>query len=77
MQEGIRLAQEFVAEAQQYVQGIYLMPSFGRYEMCGEILDALTTDNRPGAHRLDVGEEFSTQGPVVAAATDEAAEVAT
>jgi homocysteine S-methyltransferase len=49
MREGIRLAQEFVYEAQDRVQGIYLMPSFGRYEQCAEVIDALDSSRRPGA----------------------------
>lgn len=49
MAEGIRQAQEFLAEAQRYVQGVYFMPSFGRYEMVGELVKVL---RRPGA-RLD------------------------
>jgi hypothetical protein len=28
------------------VQGIYLMPSFGRYETCAQVLDALDSDRR-------------------------------
>jgi homocysteine S-methyltransferase len=45
MAEGILQAQEFLAEAQRYVQGIYLMPSFGRYEMVAELVKVL---NQPG-----------------------------
>lgn len=41
MREGIQLAQEFLAEAQRYVQGVYLMPSFGRYEMVAELVKVL------------------------------------
>ena len=40
--EGILQAQEFLSEAQRYVQGIYLMPSFGRYEMVGELVKVLS-----------------------------------
>ena len=43
--EGIAQAKEFLAEAQQYVKGIYLMPSFGRYEMVAELVKVL---NQPG-----------------------------
>lgn len=43
---GIRLAQEFVHEVQDRVQGMYLMPSFGRYEVCAEIIDALDLDRK-------------------------------
>jgi homocysteine S-methyltransferase len=47
--EGIEQAKEFLAEAQRMVQGIYLMPSFGRYEMVGELVKVL---NAPGWHSL-------------------------
>jgi len=49
MTEGIRLAQHFVDAAQDRVQGIYLMPSFGRYEQCAEVIDALDSSRRPGS----------------------------
>ncbi len=49
MREGIRLAQEFVDVAQDRVQGIYLMPSFGRYEQCAEVIDELDRSRRPGS----------------------------
>src|SRR5205823_3123330 len=39
--EGILQAQEFLAEAQRHVRGIYLMPSFGRYEMVAELVKVL------------------------------------
>ena len=34
-----------LAKAQRHVQGIYLMPSFGRYEMVAELVKVL---NQPG-----------------------------
>ncbi len=37
--EGVRLARELISEAQGLVDGVYLMPSFGRYETCAEVLD--------------------------------------
>ena len=43
--EGIAQAQEFLSDAQRHVQGIYLMPSFGRYEMVAELVKVL---NQPG-----------------------------
>ncbi len=49
MQEGIRLSQEFVEQAQGLVQGIYLMPSFGRYEQCAEVIEALDRSHKPAA----------------------------
>jgi homocysteine S-methyltransferase len=45
MAEGVLQAQEFLADAQHYVQGVYFMPSFGRYEMVGELVRVL---NQPG-----------------------------
>jgi len=38
VEEGVALAREFLQEARAYVQGAYLMPSFGRFEQCAEIL---------------------------------------
>jgi homocysteine S-methyltransferase len=39
--EGIRLAQELLSEARDSVAGTYLMPSFGRYDVCGELVKVL------------------------------------
>jgi hypothetical protein len=44
MQEGIRQSQEFLADAQAYCDGTYLMPSFGRYEMVAELVKVLDRD---------------------------------
>ncbi len=41
VEEGIRLAQELLIEAKDFVAGTYLMPSFGRYEVCGELVKVL------------------------------------
>lgn len=41
VEEGIKLAQELLSEAKDWVAGTYLMPSFGRYEVCGEIVKVL------------------------------------
>ena len=42
-QEGVRMAQELLIELMETprVQGVYLMPSFGRYEVACEVLDVL------------------------------------
>ena len=40
-QEGVRMAQDLLAEAVPHVQGVYLMPSFGRYEVAAEVLTAI------------------------------------
>ncbi len=39
--EGIRMAQDLLTAAQPHVQGIYIMPSFGRYEVAAEVLKAV------------------------------------
>jgi homocysteine S-methyltransferase len=39
--EGVRIAQELLLEARDEVHGVYIMPSFGRYSMAVEVLDAL------------------------------------
>jgi homocysteine S-methyltransferase len=44
MREGILQAQEFLAEAQRHVDGVYFMPSFGRYEMVAELVKVLNRD---------------------------------
>jgi homocysteine S-methyltransferase len=43
-QEGVKMAQELLLELKElpYVQGVYLMPSFGRYELACEVLDVLS-----------------------------------
>jgi hypothetical protein len=37
-QVGGEIAAEFIESARGYVTGIYLMPSFGRFETCTEIV---------------------------------------
>jgi homocysteine S-methyltransferase len=41
--EGVRMAQELLLELMElpHVQGVYLMPSFGRYEVACEVLDVV------------------------------------
>ena len=39
--EGVRMAQELLAELRPMVQGVYIMPSFGRYEVAAEVLEVL------------------------------------
>jgi homocysteine S-methyltransferase len=41
VEEGIKLAQELLMDAKDFVAGTYLMPSFGRYEVCGELVKVL------------------------------------
>jgi homocysteine S-methyltransferase len=39
--EGVKMAQELLVELRPYAQGIYIMPSFGRYEVAAEVLEPL------------------------------------
>ena len=39
--EGVKIAQELLLEARDQVHGVYIMPSFGRYSMAVEVLEAL------------------------------------
>jgi len=41
-QAGVAMAQELLAYARTKVAGAYLMPSFGRYEVCAQVLEVLT-----------------------------------
>jgi len=47
-QEGVKMAQELLLELKElpHVQGVYLMPSFGRYELACQVLEALTPEER-------------------------------
>ncbi len=48
--EGVKLAQELVLSARDAVHGIYIMPSFGRYEVAAEVIDII--DDRSLSARL-------------------------
>ncbi|MDQ3412263.1 MAG: bifunctional homocysteine S-methyltransferase/methylenetetrahydrofolate reductase [Chloroflexota bacterium] len=39
--EGVTMAQELLLQLRPHVQGVYLMPSFGRYEVAAEVLRVL------------------------------------
>jgi homocysteine S-methyltransferase len=41
-EEGLRLAQELLSEVRQMVQGVYLMPSYGRYDVVGRLATVLS-----------------------------------
>ncbi|MEZ4736618.1 MAG: bifunctional homocysteine S-methyltransferase/methylenetetrahydrofolate reductase [Caldilineaceae bacterium] len=49
-QEGVKMAQELLLELKElpHVQGVYLMPSFGRYELACQVLEVLTPQERGG-----------------------------
>ncbi|HSH05770.1 MAG TPA: methylenetetrahydrofolate reductase, partial [Anaerolineae bacterium] len=40
-QEGVKIAQEILMEMKEDVHGVYLMPSFGRYNLVADVLDIL------------------------------------
>jgi methionine synthase / methylenetetrahydrofolate reductase(NADPH) len=42
--EGLRMAQELLTEARSLVQGVYLMPSYARYDVVGELTKMLLRD---------------------------------
>lgn len=49
VEEGIKLAQELLLETKESVAGTYLMPSFGRYDVCGELVKVLEDKMRKNA----------------------------
>jgi homocysteine S-methyltransferase len=46
--EGVKMGQELLTYARDKVAGAYLMPSFGRYEVCAQVLESLP-QYRPAA----------------------------
>ena len=40
-QEGVKMAQELLREVRGLIDGVYIMPSFGRYEVAVEVMEAL------------------------------------
>lgn len=42
-EEGLQLAQELLAAARSMVQGVYLMPSYGRYDVVSALTQMLHT----------------------------------
>lgn len=43
---GIAMAREMLEQAKDLVSGVYLMPSFGRYEQCAEVLNGFEPELR-------------------------------
>jgi methionine synthase / methylenetetrahydrofolate reductase(NADPH) len=39
--EGVRIAVELMRDLRGLVQGVYLMPPFGRYDLAAEIIDGV------------------------------------
>ncbi len=42
-EEGLRLAHELLVQVRSHIQGVYLMPSYGRYDVVGELTHMLRT----------------------------------
>jgi methionine synthase / methylenetetrahydrofolate reductase(NADPH) len=42
--EGVKMAQELLQALRPLVQGVYLMPSFGRYEVAAEVLEIIESE---------------------------------
>ena len=40
-QEGVKIAQELMTQLRPYVQGAYIIPSYGRYQLAAEVVDAV------------------------------------
>jgi methionine synthase I (cobalamin-dependent)/5,10-methylenetetrahydrofolate reductase len=40
--EGVKMAQELLADLRPHAQGVYIMPSFGRYEVAAEVMEVLS-----------------------------------
>ncbi|GCE17027.1 methylenetetrahydrofolate reductase [Dictyobacter kobayashii] len=40
-EEGLRIAQELLAEAYTHIQGVYLLPSYRRYDIVSELIKTL------------------------------------
>ncbi|CAA9548136.1 MAG: 5,10-methylenetetrahydrofolate reductase / Homolog of homocysteine-binding domain [uncultured Thermomicrobiales bacterium] len=39
--EGVKMAQQLLTDLRPHAQGVYIMPSFGRYEVAAEVMEAL------------------------------------
>ena len=42
-QVGVEMARELLLELKPHAQGVYMMPSFGRYEVAAEVLAGVVT----------------------------------
>ncbi len=50
-EEGLRIAQEVVAELAEFTHGLYVMPPMGRYELVFQLMEAIPTHRRPRGAR--------------------------
>ncbi|HVL24454.1 MAG TPA: hypothetical protein VM450_10220, partial [Thermomicrobiales bacterium] len=39
--EGVKMSQELLHQLRPHAEGVYLMPSFGRYEVAAEVIEVL------------------------------------
>lgn len=61
--EGLRIAQEVVAELAEFVQGFYVMPPMGRYELVFSLMEAIPPHRRGGGRTGEPAME--SEGPQV------------
>ena len=40
--EGVAMARDLVQQLQPFIQGIYMMPAFGRYDLAAEVIEVLS-----------------------------------
>jgi 5,10-methylenetetrahydrofolate reductase len=53
LEEGIAIAREFMQEASKYIQGVYIMPPFNRFQMAADVIKGLLpTQCVPKEHAL-------------------------
>jgi homocysteine S-methyltransferase len=43
-EEGVKMAQQLLVSLKPFAQGVYIMPSFGRYEVAAAVLDGLVSE---------------------------------
>ena len=48
-QEGVQIAQEILRDLRPHVQGVYMMPAFGRFDLVADVLDILQERQDPAA----------------------------
>ncbi|HEY4720315.1 MAG TPA: bifunctional homocysteine S-methyltransferase/methylenetetrahydrofolate reductase, partial [Anaerolineae bacterium] len=42
--EGIQIAREALEQLREWVQGVYVMPMFGRYDSAAEVIEGMKTE---------------------------------
>ena len=59
---GVELARELLARCKTMANGVYLMPSFGRYENCLDVLEGSLDPARKRDARADGDGKAATSG---------------